>query len=117
MQEAPLLLYFFALLALTAFVEGLLAFALFRRWRIVYDTVLCNLLTNPAMNILLALLVSLCGTGRYAWFVAVLEIAVVITEALVLRALERWTYPKAFACSLFFNAASYAVGLLLHSGR
>ena len=114
MQEQQILVYFFLLFALTVLVEGLLAWALFRRLRIVYDTFLCNLLTNSAMNILLTLFVSLRGAGGYALLVAALETAVVVTEALILRALNGWTYPKAFACSLLLNAASYGAGLLAH---
>lgn len=103
----------FALLfAVTAALECGLAALLFRNRRVLYAVFLCNLLTNPAMNLLLGLLVYRWGPAAYWWGLGVLEAAVAVAEAAVLRALCRWDWKKALPVSLLLNGLSCGVGLL-----
>ena len=103
----PLLLAF----ALTVAVECGVA-ALFRSKGLVYTVFLCNLLTNPLLNLLLLLYYNYISREYYWSVVAVLEICVVMTEALLIRAAIKCPFKKAISFSLLFNGISFAVGLL-----
>lgn len=105
----PLLIRNFVL---TVLIEGLVMLALFRSWRRVYYSFLCNLLTNPALNYLLILAGSLF-VGAYAPMLILLEAAVVIIEAFVYKELFPIKLLPAIGVSLLLNAASFSVGLLL----
>ncbi len=107
-------LYFLLALLTTVAVEGLLMFLLFRRWDFVYYTLICNLLTNPAMNLLLLAGVRFFGPGVYWPALLALEFVVVALEGLILRLLCRFRLIKALAFSLLLNAASFGIGLLFY---
>ena len=62
---------------LTAFVEGAAVGLAFRKLRPVYISLLCNLLTNPATNVLLAVLVMWLGSRAYYPVLLCLELAAV----------------------------------------
>ena len=72
---------------------------------------LCNVLTNPLLNVCLWLVQAHCS--RSVWWCAVLvgEIAVVFTEALLYRAMVSVSYKRCLAQSLLCNAVSFVVGL------
>ena len=106
------LLPFMLCLGLTVLLEGAVVLLWFRRWDYVYFSLLCNLLTNPALNLLLALLVGNCGLP-YGGTVAVLEVLAVLVEARVYRMLCPFTRGQALAVSLVCNAVSFGAGLLL----
>ncbi len=95
----------------TVLVEGGLVALLFHSRRFVYYSFLCNLLTNPALNLLLALCVTLLGAVWYWPALALLEIAVVLTEAFVYRLLCGFTFTKALGLSVLLNLASFLIGL------
>ena len=98
-------------LALTVLVEcGLALF--FRSRRLVYAVFLCNLLTNPLLNLILLLYYTYIGRHYYWLVIAALEICVFIAEALLLRLMMRYTAKRAFALSLLFNGCSFLVGLV-----
>lgn len=100
-------------LVLTVLIEGAAVGVIFRRWKEVYYSLLCNLLTNPALNLLIILLVS--GFKLPYWpVVAVLEITAVVVEAVVYLLLcDGLTRLKAALLSLGLNGLSFAVGTLL----
>ena len=99
-------------LALTVVIECGLAL-LFRSKQLVYAVFLCNLLTNPPLNLLLMLYYTYIGRQYYWAAVAVLEICVFIAEALLLRLMMRYTAKRAFALSFLFNGCSFLIGLII----
>jgi len=100
-------------LAVTVLAEGLVLALLFRRRDFVYYSVLCNLLTNPLLNLTLLLVVRLWGIEYYPAALIALEIAVLLAEAFVLRLLCRFPPLKALLVSGLTNAVSFICGLLI----
>lgn len=108
-------LIFLGNLAATIIIEGAVIALLFRRHDFVYYSFLCNLLTNPAVNLLLVLAVTALGTAFYYPALAVLEISAVIIEAYVYRMLCGFKTSKALWVSALANAASFLAGFLFYS--
>ena len=98
--------------ALTAVIEGAIVFALFKKPRFVYYSLLWNLLTNPALNLCLMLAV-FYGGASYAASALIGEICVFVIEALLIRTLLELPPGKSLLLSLLLNAASFLTGLLL----
>lgn len=106
---------FIAAFALTATIEGIVIYVWYRQAQYVYYTFLCNLLTNPALNLLLLLAVWQLGGNAYLPMLMVAEAAVVFIEAAVLRVLMATSYKHAFGVSLVLNLSSIAVGMLFRA--
>ena len=70
-------------LLITIIVEGIIIFLLFRKKIYVYYSLLCNMLTNPLLNLLLLFTVKILGQESYFLSLIVLEIAAIITEAII----------------------------------
>lgn len=100
-------------LLLTVALEGGALWVFPRDKKLVWYSFLCNLLTNPAANLLMALLVLWQGAGMYLPALVYLELLVVAAEAFVYRLLVGWPWKKAGLCSLGLNGFSCGVGLLL----
>ncbi|MEA4911104.1 MAG: hypothetical protein VB092_00630 [Oscillospiraceae bacterium] len=103
-------------LALTVVVEGVLMLALSRRPIFVYYSFLGNLLTNPALNLLLigAALVWLPEQKPlFLAALAALECAAAAVEALLYRRLCDYSAARAVLVSVLLNAASFSVGWAL----
>jgi len=101
-------------LAATLLVEGLIIALWFHRRDYVYYSVLCNLLTNPSLNLALLIAVRRIGGEYYTITLAVLEIAAVLAEAFVLRLLCRFRPAKALLVSCTMNAGSLLAGMLVY---
>ena len=101
-------------LVVTSVVEGSLIYLLFRRRSYVYYSLLCNLLTNPAVNLILFLAAGAFGAGSYYPCLIILEILAVLVEAWVYRMLCPFTMTKAAGLSLLLNLASYLCGFLIY---
>lgn len=108
-----------ALLA-TEIIEIPLGLALIRKKDAALPLFLVNLLTNPLLNAALRLV--LAGTEGmeaaaagpiYLASLILGEIAVVVTEAFLLRRLCRLKTGRAFAVSLILNVTSFALGLMI----
>ncbi len=108
---APALLLLRNLL-LTAAVEGAAIALIFRRWNVLFYSVLANVLTNPALNVLV---LALCGplSLPYVPVVALLELAAVAAETWAYHELIPLPWPRSAALSIFLNALSFGTGLLL----
>ncbi len=104
-------LILFASLALTIFAEGLLTAIWFKNGRMVYFSVLCNLITNPALNILVIASVSAFGAAAYVPAVALLEPAAVAVEAYIWRSLCKFSRCRALWTAFITNLLSFAAGL------
>ena len=111
-MNAALLLGLCLLLTL-AIEESLLLPA--RSGRLHYACLLANLLTNPALNLLL-LAVFQCFPGLYWPTLLVLELAAAVAEAWVYCSLVSWPRRRALILSLGLNAASAALGYLIMRG-
>ncbi len=105
-------------LVLTIIVEGIDAAIATSSKAVVKASVLCNLLTNPLLNVLLMI-----GTYFFKWtatsvlyyvVLLVLEIIVVFVEGEVYFYLELFKNRKSsYLFSLLFNFSSFAVGAIL----
>lgn len=98
---------------LTVALEGGAVLLLTRRWRPVYASFLCNLLTNPAANALVAGLTLWLGMEAYFPCLLVTELAVVCVEAAVYRLLLGLPWRRAWLWSLGLNAFSCLTGLVI----
>lgn len=96
-------------LALSILIEGALAYALLRSWRFVYVTLLCNLLTNPVVNLLTFAALRFLP-GLYWVALIALELAAVLVEARVYTLLYGMANRRALFLSLLINAVSYGAG-------
>jgi len=101
--------------AITAALEAIVMLLMFRNGRYVYYSLLCNMLTNPAMNVILVILVMALGHEYYYICLALLEFIVLFIEAYVLRVLAGFTWKKAFFTSFLLNVISLSAGLLINS--
>lgn len=99
---------------LTVLIEGAVIFAIFRRKKYVYYSFLCNLLTNPALNLLLALAMTLLGARVYFPALLLAELAVVCVEAAVYKYICGFGAGKSVILSAVLNALSFAAGFLVN---
>jgi hypothetical protein len=97
----------------TSLIEGIAVFFWFRKRDFVYYSFLCNLLTNPALNLLLLVATKTLGPAAYAPVLIVLEITVVLVEAYIYRILGNLKASKALVLSASLNLLSFLFGLLI----
>ena len=104
-------------LALTVLVEGAAMGLLFRRRDYIYYSFLANIITNPAVNLLLFFCAGNLGWSYWP-VLAVLEIAAVAAEAYIYCRIcdfgtgwNRWL--TAIGVSVFLNLLSYGAGYLI----
>lgn len=104
-------------LILTIITEGLVMLALTRSRQWVFCNLLCNCVTNPALNITLNIVVyPLFGTLRSYYIAAVIgELLVFAGEALLYRAMTGEKVKKCIVRSGITNLVSLALGLFLFS--
>jgi len=107
-------LVFLLVLLLTIIIEGLFIWLLYRRIDYLYYSFLANLLTNPALNLLLYLAVLHWGPVAYYPVLLFLELLVVIVEAFIYHLLCDLKLKTSFLLSLFLNSLSFLIGLLLN---
>ena len=85
-----------------------------RAGRMVYYNLLCNMLTNPLLNLSLYGAVLLgAGRGTVTVLTVIGEICVVASEYGLYRLMSRESRRLCLVLSIVTNAASYLVGLLL----
>ena len=113
-------LSFFGSLLVTIIVEGAAVLFIFRRKgfvdtkKVVYTSVYCNLLTNPALNLLLLVFVHQFGEGAYIPALILLELAAVFVEAAVYQYLCRFGMLLSVLLSAFLNVLSFASGFVVN---
>lgn len=102
---------------ITVITEGTTMALLFRNRKFVYYSFLGNLLTNPALNLIMLIVYLLADTPWLYISLALLESAAVLIEAHVYRLLCGFKIAKAFGVSALLNvvslAAGYGISLLL----
>jgi len=106
-----ILLIFLQCLLITIIVEGVAIFIIFRRKDYIYYSVLCNVLTNPAMNLVLLSATNFIGAKAYLPALILSETAVVAVESGVYNYLCRFGILKSTVLSIGLNALSFAAGL------
>jgi len=85
----------------------------FRSKQLVYCVFLCNLLTNPLMNLLLWLCCTFWGRQYYWLSLGVLETAVLFTETFVIKLMMKYSVRRAFLISLLINGVSLLAGIVI----
>jgi hypothetical protein len=78
----------------------------------VYYVFLCNLLTNPALNLITFGIGHIWGSFWYKLSLIVLEIGVVFIEAYIIHSLCGFKAKKSVLISTVLNSLSYGGGLL-----
>lgn len=113
-----LALPFLRALGITLAVELPLSLVFFHRpaRAVTYALVtvfLMNVITNPTLNIILAVVSRYYGYAAYIAAAVAGEIAVFVAEADIMRSVLDATRRRALAASIALNAASVAAGLIL----
>ena len=98
----------------TALIEGILIYLLYRKKEFVYYSILCNMLTNPSMNLLLFFVTKVFGYAYYYIILMVLEIIVVLVEAFIYKLLSNLKISKSLLLSALLNFMSFLFGLLVY---
>lgn len=102
-------------LLLTIAAEGILIYFITRKTKYIWYSAICNIITNPALNLILFFFGTYSGASVKAQYIllAALEAAVVVIEGLFYRALLSRKLSYTLPLSLALNAASFAAGYLL----
>ena len=105
-------------LALTVAVEGAVMWLLFRRRDYMYYSLLANVITNPAVNLLLFFCVGSLGWSYWS-VLCVLEISAVIIEAVIYGKICEFgigitAWGKALSLSVLLNGLSYGAGYVIN---
>ncbi len=108
-----ILSYFLLAFILTEFIECTSMFLIFKSKRFVYYVFLCNLLTNPAVNLIALGVGHILGGFWYKLSIMILEIIVVIIEAYIIHLLCGFKAKKSVLISTVLNSLSYCSGLLI----
>ena len=105
-------------LALTVAVEGAVMWLLFRRRDYMYYSLLANVITNPAVNLLLFFCVGSLGWSYWP-ILCVLEISAVVIEAVIYGKICDFgtgtaAWGKALGVSVLLNVLSYGAGHIIN---
>ena len=106
---------FFINLLITVLIEGLLIFILTKKKKFFYYSFLCNILTNPAMNLLLIISVKILGCEFYCFSLFLLELYVVTIEAIVYQLLCKWNTARTIIISTTLNSVSCLCGIIINN--
>ena len=101
-------------LLLTLLTEGVAVLLIFKQKKYIYYSILCNILTNPAMNLLLIVSMVVFGAGSYYIMLIIAETVVIFVEAVVYNYICRFGFKRSFILSLFLNVLSFTVGILIN---
>ena len=100
-------------LLVTVLVEGIAILVIFRNWKFVYYSFLSNLLTNPALNLIMIVIGGFLGPEYYYVLLIILELLVVLIEACIYKALCDFSFTKSLLVSLLANVLSFCTGLIV----
>lgn len=107
------LYYLMLALLVTILVEGCIVALWKRNCRFLMCSVLCNIATNPLLNVLLLILREQFGIGgAYHAMVAAGEILVVLFEAFLYSVYMGRSYRSCLLVSLVLNLSSYGFGIV-----
>lgn len=119
MKASFMVAEYYILLFLTSFfvtelIECGIMQILFHSWKYTYYVFLCNLLTNPVLNLILVQISNMIPPRWYLPCLAVLEILVVLVEGFILHILCNFRKKKSLLLSLLLNGSSFVVGAILY---
>lgn len=102
-------------LLLTIAAEGILIYIITRKAKNILYSAICNLITNPALNLIMLLCGTLADMSPAAAYIllAALEAAAAAAEALFYRAIMSRPLSYTLPLSAALNAASFIFGVLL----
>ena len=99
---------------LTCIIEMIPLLFLKRRGKWIISSFLCNVITNPIMNIILAILaVYVTNLAVYICIVIALEIAVILFEAFIFYNVMDESKRRCIIVSIVINTCSFLIGFLL----
>lgn len=99
---------------LTCIIEIIPLLFLKNRWKWIRTSLLCNVITNPIMNTILAILaIYVTNLIVYAGIVIILEIAVIMFEAFIFHNVMDESMKKCMVISVIINICSFIVGALI----
>lgn len=102
-------------LLFTVVIEGIVMLLLTRSGRWVYCSILCNLVTNPVINLVLMLIRRSSGSDAlYLTATAVGEVLVLIAEAHLYRFMTGAARRRCYLLSAVTNLVSFTAGLVLN---
>ena len=102
----------------TIVIECGLALVITKNFRFTYCVLLCNMLTNPLLNLVLIILSTTILKAENPLFyciTGILEITVIITEAWLLIKMQNLSIKKAIAISFVLNISSVGIGFFLQN--
>lgn len=113
LQESVLKLILFLLypLLLTIVVECSIVLLIYRKPKYSYYVFLLNVLTNPALNLIMLFYFAYKGHNGYYLLLYVLEVVVVVTEGLLFAKLTDKKLYEALLVLLLINVSSYLLGV------
>ena len=97
-------------LGFTLLIEGIVicGFDPWRKWLLA--SIICNIITNPLINLILY---PIHGHSFYALAFLLLEVGVVIAEALIYKGITKCNSGKCLLASLIANALSCISGIII----
>ncbi|MBS7306643.1 MAG: hypothetical protein KIG43_01030 [Eubacteriales bacterium] len=113
MDTIELILILLYSLALTILIEGVVVLLSTKDKQMVKHSVLCNLLTNPIVNLVLILAVNIWGRGIYVPVLFVVELLTVGVEAYIYKYITGMELRQAVFLSMLANAASWGIGAII----
>ena len=99
-------------LVLTCITEGVVVLARYRDPEVLLASILCNVLTNPVLNLLGGGIYKLYRPAYYPYLV-VAELLVVFIEARIYRKTLKKTKKECLQLSLYANFLSFVAGLII----
>ncbi len=106
-------LYFFLVLFLTELIECTVIYCIYRSKQFVYCVFLCNLITNPALNLITIEIGNLFGRNCYNIALAVCEICAAVIESGIIHRMCCLNWKKALFLSILLNITSFGLGLII----
>lgn len=100
-------------LLLTVSAEGIVISLIYRKKNYFWYSVLCNLVTNPALNLIMLLCSPYLSRAMGYCLLALLELIAVVTEGIIYRALIQKSLTRCILLSLALNAVSFLAGVIL----
>lgn len=95
----------------TILIEGIVTILVTRSWKWVWYNFLCNIVTNPLLNLSISFFVNkIYGSWIYVFIIG--EAVVLFSEMWLLKLMSGETYKKCFFISLITNLVSCVAGLI-----
>lgn len=98
---------------ITCGIEGVCVYYYTGKKQMIRYSLVCNAVTNPALNIFILMARPACSFVPYPVFIGLLEFLVVVVETFLYKKMTSLSRKDCFVLSLLSNTASFCVGLLI----